>query len=258
MGSGGGAPRTGAIYTLRVMAFNLAKAGLYEEGPLASPASIESRLDRVIDVIDRERCDLVFLSEVVFEAGPRAVDQARYLARAGRFAAYASGENYRFGIPWLRVRSGNAILARLPLRPVATVQLAGGRPFWNPTNNRRVLWCEVDVNGAPLLVGAIRNDSFDLANNERQVEEILAFVGERAAILAGDFNAEPGSPPLRRIVESCRFVGAVDGPPTYPAAAPTRRIDDVFAPAGWELVEEHVVEIEGSDHRAVVAEFRLP
>jgi endonuclease/exonuclease/phosphatase (EEP) superfamily protein YafD len=38
----------------------------------------------------------------------------------------------------------------------------------------------------------------------------------------------------------------------------TRRIDWIFAPAGWSVVEESVVDSLASDHLAVASTFRLP
>jgi endonuclease/exonuclease/phosphatase (EEP) superfamily protein YafD len=42
-------------------------------------------------------------------------------------------------------------------------------------------------------------------------------------------------------------------------AAPSKpiRIDYLFAPAEWELIEERAIENDASDHRAVVARFRV-
>jgi len=244
---------------VRVMAWNLAKCGFHRGGlSFAPPAEVRARLGEVAALIAAEDPDLVFLSEVVMEAGPAPVDQVRELAELAGFPWWAAGENYRFGLPFFRIRSGNALLSRRPLRALEVQQLAGERPFWNPTNNRRVLWCEVELGSAPLLVGSVRNDSFDLATNELQVEELLERVGERPALLAGDFNAEPEDPPMRLLHASGRFADEPAGAPTHPSHRPRRRIDYVLAPQGWERIEEHVVASELSDHRPVVATFRLP
>jgi endonuclease/exonuclease/phosphatase family metal-dependent hydrolase len=246
------------VRELRVMALNAAKPGLYAGGPFADPEEVRLELDALAAVIARERADLVFLTEVVLECGPRLPDQAAYLAAQGRFPFRAEGESYSFGLPFLRVRAGSALLSRLPLRPLALVQLAGGGSFANPSNNRRALWCELELGGAPLHAGCLRNDSFDLANNLRQTREILDFTGGRPALLAGDFNAGPGDAPLELLRSTGRFAGFADGPPTFPSTAPRRRIDHVLAPASWTLIEQHAVVAGSSDHLAVVAAFRLP
>lgn len=258
-GTGGGEPIRSPVREVRVFAFNVAKCFFHEGGfTFASTSTIHDRLDKIAAAIQRERSDLVFLSEVVMEAGPAPVDQVDSLARKCAFACFAASENYNFGVPWYRIRSGNALLSRFPCRPIEVMQLAGGRPFWAPTNNRRVLWCEIEINGEPLLAASIRNDSFDLANNLLQTNELLEYVAHRPALLAGDFNAEPRTPSMSRLRESGRFSGALDGDPTFPAHAPTRRIDYILAPSSWTLVEQRVVDPGVSDHRAVVSVFQLP
>jgi endonuclease/exonuclease/phosphatase family metal-dependent hydrolase len=250
-------PRT-ARRELRVMAFNAAKCGFFAGGRFVEREVVTKELDTIAQAIVREDCDLVVLSEVVLECGPEPLDQVVYLAQHAGLPHFAASENYSFGVPFFRVRSGNASLSRWPLKALETQQLAGGAPFWNPTNNRRALWCEVEFPNGPLVVAALRNDSFDLANNLVQTREILAWLGRRPALLAGDFNAEPHDPSLELLRVSGRFSGLVDAPPTFPARAPRRRIDHVLAPATWTLLEHHTLTIGASDHLAVVATFAIP
>ena len=243
---------------VRVLAFNLAKCDFYEGGvSFVDEARIRERLDRVAAVIEREHIDVACLSEVVFEAGTVRLDQARYLAEKCRFARFATGENYNFGLPFLRVRSGNAILSRFPLVAIETLQLDGGRPFFWPTNNRRALWCTLEIGGVAVLTGSLRNDSFDLANNLAQLEGIQAYVGDRPTLLAGDFNAGVDSASMQAMRASARFTSSARAIPTFPAHAPDRRLDYVFAPRAWLLVEEHEVDVGMSDHLGVVARFAL-
>jgi len=249
------APATTApVQEVRVLAFNLAKGGFHRGGLAFAPrADVLERLEALARLLREERVDLACLSEIVLEGGPCPVDQVRALAERAGYHAWAFGENYRFGLPFFRIRSGNAILSRFPLRPLEVVQLPGQRPFWNPTGNRRLLWAEARVGELALLVGSVRNDSFDLGNNARQVRFVLDALPPDPVLLAGDFNAEPHDPPLRALRESGRFNGRFDGPATYPRTG--RRIDYVLAPAGWTLVEERVLPLEISDHLPVLAVF---
>lgn len=243
----------------RVFAFNAAKCGFHHGGLDFAPVEeVRARLARIAQVITAERADLVCLSEVVFEAGPAPLDQVAYLAEAAGFARHVSAENYSFGLPGYRIRSGNALLARVELRAPEVLQLVGGTPFWSPTGNRRALLVELELDGDWLLCGALRNDSFDLASNLRQTRQLLAHVGARPALLAGDFNAEAHDASLQELATTGRFTPLVATPSTWPAHAPTRRIDHVFAPADWTLLEHHVVATGVSDHLAVVATFRRP
>jgi len=245
--------------TIKILAFNIAKCFVFKDGEgLEDVSTVRDRLARIAALIRAEDPDFVFLSETIVECGACPVDQVAALAQATEMHAFAFGENFNFGLPFFRVVGGNAILSRGPLETVANPSLAGRRPFYAVKNNRRVLWCAAQIAGRRLLLASIHTDSFDRVNNLRQTREILDFAGEQEAILAGDFNALPDWPSIELIRDSGRFSGAFDGALTFPSDKPNRRIDFIFAPASWELIDEHVVEDDVSDHRAVVSTFRVP
>lgn len=247
-------------FEVKVLAWNLAKCFVYQEGAgiwFEPREAIENRLGRMAAVINAEKPDLVFLSETIKECGPCPVDQVVRLGELTGLHSWAFGENFNFGIPGYRVVGGNAILSRWPLTAVANPSLVGRKPFWITKNNRRVLWCSVDLAGKPVLLASIHNDSFDLGNNLRQVQQILDFLGDRPAILAGDFNARPGDSSIEWLRTSGRFSGTFDGPDTFPSDNPDRRIDFILAPASWQLVESRVIADEVSDHRPVVSVFKI-
>lgn len=240
---------------LRVLAYNIAKASFHGGGlRFRSPEVVRERLDRIAELIRREDPHVVLLSEVVWEAGPSPVNQVRYLAERAGMHAYAYGDNYRFGLPFFRIRSGNAILSRLPLRPVAVRQLAGATPFFAPTGNRRALWCEIEVADETVAVASLRNDSFDLANNTEQALQILEEC-RSPTLLGGDMNAQPHDPGPLALQRSGLFLPLGEGPPTYPASAPERRIDFVLAPAHWRQVESRTLDTLLSDHLPVLAVY---
>lgn len=243
---------------IRVLAYNLQKAGLVATQAPPSVAEVRARLDGIAALIREQDPDLVFLSEVVAECTFCPVDQVSYLAEATGMHARAFGEQFNFGLPVLRIRGGNAVLSRLPLRPLRNQQLCGGASFLWPANNRRALWCEVEVCGSWLRVASIHTDSASAMNNARQVGELLAELGGRPGILAGDFNATPDSESLRRLRASGRFVGAAAREPTFPAPEPVRRIDYVLAPAGWRVLREEMIPSTLSDHCPVVTDFEVP
>ena len=241
-----------------MVAYNIAKCFAHEGGvTFKSRADVEARVADLAAVIRAENPDLVFLSEALTEAGPCRVDQVAGLAVACGLPYTAFGENYNFGVPGMRVVGGNAILSRFPLEPVTNIDLAGRRPFYVTGNNRRALFVSAEIGGQAVLLGALHNDSFDHRNNERQVRQLLDFIGDRPCVLAGDFNAVPDRASMTLVRESGQFTGEIDGPPSFPADAPDRRIDFALAPVGWEHVETRVLDTVVSDHRSVVSRFRI-
>lgn len=252
------APSASGPGEVTVVAYNVAK-GFAHRGGLRfdSRAAVEERVSKMAAVVRAEKPDLVFLSEALTELAPCPVDQVERFARECGLPHVASGENYNLGVPGARVVGGNAILSRFPLAPVANIDLAGRRPFWVTTNNRRALFASAEVGGKPVLLGALHNDSFDMRNNAAQARQLLEYIGDRPCVLAGDFNTRPGEESIRLVRDSGRFSGAFDGPPTYFEGKRAERLDYVFAPAGWELLDHRVVPDDTSDHRPLVCRFRV-
>jgi endonuclease/exonuclease/phosphatase family metal-dependent hydrolase len=54
------------------------------------------------------------------------------------------------------------------------------------------------------------------------------------------------------------FAPSRDRTPTFPASAPSRRIDFVLGPASWTVLDEAVPTSTLSDHLPVVTRFALP
>lgn len=219
-------------------------------------------LDRVAAIINAESPDIVFLSQIYFECGPCAVsNQVQFLAEATGMPVYAFGENFTWGLPFYRVRAGNAILSRFPLAALETQQLVhrpNSNPFDKPVNRRRILWGQMEIGGQQILVGSLHNDSSDIDNNLVQAQQILEYIGARTVLLGGDFNAAPASAPMQLFRGSGFFGGNFDGPNTYPAAAPERLFDYVLAPQGWAALEHRVLQYQCSTHLPVVSTFAIP
>ena len=250
-----GSPKAGEV---TAVSYNIAKAFVHRGGlKFDSRDRVEARLRKMAATVRAENPDLVFLSEAITQCGPCNIDQVELLAREVGLPHAATGENYNVGVPFYRVAGGNAILSRVPLTPVANFDLAGRRPFWVTKNNRRALAASAEFGGRPVLLVALHNDSFDIRNNESQVRQILDWLGDRPAMLAGDFNAKPNQPPMKLLRESGRFAGEWGGAPTFFEGERKERIDYILAPAGWELVESKVIADDTSDHRPLVSRFRV-
>ena len=244
--------------TITIMAYNIAKGFIHQGGiSFAEQEAVVKRLNQIADIINVEQPDLVFFSETILECGPSPVNQITTLAEATGMPFWAFGENYNFGFPFSRIVGGNAILSRRPLEAVANPSLAGRQPFYITTNNRRLLWCAMTINGEKILLGAVHNDSFNMTNNLAQARQILDYLDGRPAILAGDFNAQPHEAPMQLFRETGQFVWAFDGPLTFPTTKPQQKIDFILAPASWKLIEHRVLQSNASDHLPIISTFRV-
>jgi endonuclease/exonuclease/phosphatase family metal-dependent hydrolase len=252
------APSDAADTELKILAYNIAKGFIHKGGlSFSTPEAAAQRLEQIAEVIRAEQPDLVFLSEIIFECGPSPGNQVVALAEATGMHAWGFGENYNVGVPFYRIVGGNAILARVPLEPIENISLVGRQPFYVTKNNRRMLWCATQIAGQRILLAAVHTDSFNPANNLRQTQQMLEYLNGQPAILAGDFNANPPEPSIQLIEHSGQFSGAIEGSLTFPANAPDQRIDFIFAPISWTLVEHRVIQNSASDHLPVVSTFRI-
>jgi endonuclease/exonuclease/phosphatase family metal-dependent hydrolase len=80
------------------------------------------------------------------------------------------------------------------------------------------------------------------------------------AILAGDFNCEPGSAPMSELEQVWKLATDDAAMPSFPSTRPSIRIDHVlFKPAdSWRVVEARVIdEPLASDHRPVLVKLEL-
>ncbi|HUR54378.1 MAG TPA: endonuclease/exonuclease/phosphatase family protein [Gemmataceae bacterium] len=243
---------------VKFLSWNIAKAFAHKSGfKFDTKENVRERLRKMAAVIEAEKPDFVFLSEALTACGPCEVNQVEVLAQLSGMAFYATGENYNVGVPFFNVAGGNAVLSRTPLTAVANIDLAGRKAFWVTRNNRRALFVSAEIGGKAVLMAALHNDSFDMRNNEAQTQHLLDYVGDRPAVLAGDFNNRPEDRSIKLIRESGKFGGAFDGPPTFFEGSRKERIDYVFVPAGWELLDHRVIENDTSDHRPLVCRFKV-
>lgn len=245
--------------TLKVMAWNLSQAGVFEGGLVfASADAVNRRLQRFAEVIRKEQPDFLFLTDVMKTAGLAHLNQPAYLANACDMHVWSFGENYSFGVVGLRAIGGNAILSRYPLEALANPDLPGHHPVLRPVLSRRVLWCQARLADQDVLLASVHTDPANLENNRLQTERILAFAGDRPAILAGTFNAQPADPAIGLMRSSRLSSGDVSGAPTFPAERPDRRVDYIFAPAEWERIDFRVLDDSTSRHHPIVAVYRMP
>ena len=107
-----------------------------------TPEHVRQRLDDMAAVLRAEQPDIIALSEVMTECTPCPVNQLQHLRDALAMPHSAFGENYHFGLPFLHVVGGNAILGKVPLQPVANFDLIGRKWFYQTSNSRRALFAK--------------------------------------------------------------------------------------------------------------------
>lgn len=215
-------------------------------------------LARIASVIRRVEPDLVALQEV--DVGTRrsqGVDQAAELGRlTGMQAVFGKAMDYAGG------QYGEALLSRYPLTEVKV----HGLPFTQGCEPRCAVAARVRLgaDGPELLIAGTHLEHAKATLRLCQARKLApALVAANAlpVILAGDFNDQPDSPPIRVLLSHWTDATADQPEATWPADAPTAKIDYVFFhPADrWRVVQTQVVdERTASDHRPllVVLEWR--
>lgn len=212
-------------------------------------------LSRIADVIRESRVDVACLQEVHRRLPQSGFeDQPRRLAKlTGMKAVFRP--SFRVGVGGF----GNAVLTRLPVEWVNLHRLP------NPLEQRRRgMWMErrgcLEVRlapGADQLTVMVTHWSLMAAD---RIESAAALV-ERARmtagplLVAGDLNARPANEEILGLVEGAGLLdaGRVSGP-TYPAGAPSARIDYVLT-RGMEVLRAEVLVSEASDHLPLVVEW---
>jgi endonuclease/exonuclease/phosphatase family metal-dependent hydrolase len=193
-----------------------------------------------------------------------------------------------------RMKSGQCVLARLPIRSNTRYRLP--QPAKNPFYynwfylHRAIQVVEIEAGGGRVLeVVNVHLEAFDPDNRELQVETLKKVLegGEPAhRVILGDFNALPpgttkrhgfedepdadfrGDESMERVygfADMTEAVTASGGAPddpatfTFPAQAPSRRLDYVFAGRGVRVESARVLSEPPvwSDHLPIVARLRL-
>jgi len=218
-------------------------------------AGTDGRLDleRIAEVIKRQRPDVVALQEV--DNGTRrtgGVDQAAELGRLTKMhAAFGKAMDYDGG------EYGEAVLSRV--RPAAVTNHALPRAGGGEPRAALAVRLPLGEDGPEHVFVGTHLDH--LSADARQVQarllvERLAKDADAPVILAGDLNAEPDSDVMKTLFEHWADAAAESPKPTSPSAKPSVRIDYVlYRPAAaWRVVEVQVIdEPVASDHCPVLA-----
>ena len=220
---------------------------------------------RIAQVIASCEPDVVALQELDVNRGRTgSVDQARAIADE-------LGMHLHFypAIQMMEECYGDAILTARPSTLVKSGLLPswGWRAFVEP---RGALWISTDVGGNELQVINTHLGVLE-APRVRQVDGLVGpdWLAHPACrepvILAGDFNAIPGSRAYKRLAARLRdaqtWPGTSRRQPTFPSRAPLLRLDHVFVSRSIEVLKAEVVRTPlariASDHLPLLVNFRV-
>ena len=229
---------------LRVMTYNL------RFSQLASAERLAKR-------ISEENPDFVALQEVDINTSRFTVPDSVRLQNTIAIMAEKCGMFGFFGrtIDFAGGYYGIGILSKYPCVSMLTHNLP------NPAGTEpRVL-----LEGTFLLPGGTmkfscthldhKSDSARAVQARFVLEKVAT--GTMPSVVAGDFNARPGSNAIELMGNS--MVNLTCGNPTFPATAPVAKIDYIFGfPASkLRLLSTEVLDILLSDHRPIVSTFLL-
>ena len=242
--------------TLRVLSYNI-HTGIGTDGVLDLSRTAAAIRDTGADVVALQEVD------VHWDARSDFRDQARDLAAMLRmrvfFAPIYDLDPLTPGAP--RRQYGVAVLSRFPVlhtenHEITRLSTQDPNPVPRPTPG--FAEAVVLVRGAPVHVYSTHLDYRpDPAVREMQVADTLRIMSDDRGpqVLLGDFNAPHEAPELAPL-----WTVLTDATPdggTYPAAAPTKRIDFVTVSDGVHVRSATVPATLASDHRPVYAELSV-
>ena len=234
--------------TIRVMTYNI-HVGV----------GMDKKLDlqRIADVINKERPDLVGLQEVDrgVERTQRKDEIIELAKLTGMEYAFAHNLNYQGG------QYGVAILSKFPIDSIDHRMYQNKRE----AERRGMIRIEVKIDAKPVTFVATHLDYQYADGRLFEAEQMLQFLSavKGPLVVVGDFNDEPTGSAYKLMLN--HFDDAwlsnhqtSDGF-SYPADKPIKRIDYVFIrkSGGLKIKKAWVVETLASDHVPVVTEIEV-
>lgn len=233
--------------TLRIMTFNI-HVGV----------GIDKKLDlqRIADVINKEKPDLVGLQEV--DRGVKRTegkDEIAELAAMTRMDyAFAHNLDFQGG------QYGVAILSRFLIQNIEHQMFQNKRE----AERRGMLRIEVEVDGQLINFVTTHLDYQYEDGRVFETEQMLKFLEDVKGplIVVADMNDEPNGAAyklmLTKFVDAWVVSRAKGDGFSYPADKPVKRIDHIFFGGGaFKAKKSVVVETLASDHVPVMAELQL-
>jgi endonuclease/exonuclease/phosphatase family metal-dependent hydrolase len=207
-------------------------------------------LEGIAQTIEDQDPDVVTLQEVergwIFGGG---ADMATWLAhRLGMTIHFAPAADHQFG---------NAVLARSALTDAVVHPLPYGA---GPQSRSALSTTLTTASGADVRVTSIHTQHRE-SNTPTRLTQLEALAKAEPvtppAVLAGDFNAEPGWPEIQLLEDAGWVSAGPDEIPTSPAQRPRQKIDWVFGQGVTFGQATVLVYPQQSDHLPLVASFTV-
>lgn len=214
-------------------------------------------LQRIADVIIRERADLVGLQEV-----DRGVKRTEGKDEIGELAKMTRMD-YAFGhhLDYQGGQYGVAILSRFLIQKIDHQKYESRRE----AEPRGMLRVEVEVAGRTINFATTHLDYQHIDGRVFETEQLLRFLEgvNDPLILVGDFNDEPTGSAYKLVQEKFDDAWSRSRPKkegfSYPADRPVKRIDYIFFRKGSRVQAKKawLVNTLASDHLPVMAELEI-
>lgn len=256
---------------VRLLTFNIAHA----RGPalhqgLGRSDRYRRNLERIAALIKRLGADIVALQEIdVDSSWSGRFDHVAYLREHTGLAHGAFGGTNHRRAGRFRIWYGNAVLSRFPI-----VHHESGVFEHALVAKKGFLFAEFELPQGRLPLVNVHLHHSSRPKRLAQVRRVLSHLENQQArrgahwrirpVICGDFNAPAHAPDatavlLAHLEETENYTLLPKGrhTATFPAAWPQRALDYIFLPAACREPEAMVVRSFLSDHRPVLAQFRL-
>jgi endonuclease/exonuclease/phosphatase family metal-dependent hydrolase len=233
------APQTGGPRSLAVMTYNMHQG-----------FGMDNKLDleEIAATIRLGDPDIIGLQEADAGRVPSlSVDEVLWLSR--RLNMYSS-----YGPSWGNTY-GVAVLSKYPVIGQQR------HPLTSALQQRSCLETAIDLGERTITFFSVHL-GLESQERQRQLDELLALTADAPApkILVGDFNANPDSDEIARVLgqfHSAYALAGSDSGYTSPADSPMETIDYVFVSPDIQVDSAEVIPSLASDHLPVVARVRV-
>lgn len=244
--------------TVKVATYNI-RAGVGSDG--------QYNLDGIANTIRESGADIIGLEEVDVHWGSRSNFENEIKILADQLdmnyflAPIYNMEPSKPGDP--RRKFGVAVLSKYPIlkaenREITRLSTQEANPSPKPAPG--FLQAQIHVAGEQVWFYVTHLDyRSDPTVRQMQVSDMLGIMAEHDNnILVGDMNATPEAAELAPLFQQFQDSWALtqDSPGyTYPAEAPTKRIDDILTSPEIKVQSTSLMDSLASDHRLVTAEL---